>query len=240
MIRKLVAEVLNLVAPPLCGGCGRRLAGAEEVLCMECMLSLPRARRADCEAVMLPVLEAAGCQAGVAASWVRYSHDSAAGRIIRNIKYDGRMRSGRTLGAVFARELAANPEYADTGRPGLADVDVLLPMPLHWTRQLKRGYNQSEWIAIGIAEVADAIVADNLRAVRRHPTQTHRHRQERMLNVSGTLGVIEPHELDGLNVAIVDDIVTTGATVTEAVLAIARSGARPASLGILSLGLAGS
>lgn len=210
----------------------------ESVICLHCLMGMPRAEVSSCRVIMQPVLELAPCKPGVAASWVRYLHDSEAGRFIRAVKYYGRPRSGRTLGNLFGQELSGRPEVIIS--PGTPLPDILLPVPLHWRRMTRRGFNQSEWIALGIADSIGATVESNLMALHAHATQTRKTGELRRQNVAHSFGVVNPHALDGHHVAIVDDIITTGATMTEAVLAIARSGANPASLGLLSLGLAGT
>lgn len=231
--------ILDLFAPRLCASCGRRLDGHHPV-CVHCLTSLPRATRSACESLMLPLLDAAPCRPGVAASWLRYVHDGGGARLIRSIKYGCRPATGRALGRVFGYELLGSTEFAGTGRPGAADVHVLLPVPLYWTKELHRGFNQSREIAVGLAQALGADVSDALVAVRPHGSQTRRSAAGRAANVRGSFALDGASALDGLHVAIVDDVVTTGATVTEAVLALARADAKPASLGILSLGLAGN
>lgn len=238
MIRELLLEISHVMAPRLCHGCGRTLLPQEKVVCLECLLTMPRAEVSTCRTLMAPILELAPCPAGIASSWVRYTHDSAPGRLIRAVKYNGFPRAGRTLGTIFGRELLGRPELLINSQTQFPDV--LLPIPLYWRRQLKRGFNQSEWIARGIAEVLGAEVWSNLIARQGHSTQTHKSGELRRQNVAHSFALEDAHSLDGHHVAIVDDIITTGATVTEAVLAIARSGATPASLGLLSLGLAGT
>ncbi len=238
MLKALFREFTNIFLPRLCAGCDKPLAFDEEYVCLGCLLRLVPVSRTDCEKVLLPVLDRLECEPGPVASWLRYRPNDVGSEIIKAIKYRRRARMGTQLGRMFARELLARPEYNDGTSPAPSSIDVLLPIPLHWTKEVRRGYNQTFRIALGIAEVLGAQVAHNLVASRPHATQTRRTHAERAENVRGIFAVEFPHELDGLNVALVDDVVTTGATMTEAVLALARSGARPASVGVLSLGLA--
>ena len=129
---------------------------------------------------------------------------------------------------MYCRELAAD---------GLAGrFDVLLPVPLHRDKLLKRGYNQSLEIARGLAAELGCDVGDNLVALRPHSTQTSRSGYERFANVSGTFGLKMPGELEGLRVAVVDDVVTTGSTIHDCIAAIARQ-STPASVSILTIGV---
>ena len=118
----------------------------------------------------------------------------------------------------------------------LADIDVLLPVPMHWLKRMRRGYNQAEEVARGLGAVTGIPVGDNLVARRGHSTQTHLSQHDRAANISGRFSVVAPDELADLNVMVVDDIITTGATMIEAARALASTAV--ASLSLLSLGLA--
>jgi ComF family protein len=94
------------------------------------------------------------------------------------------------------------------------DVDVVVPVPLHWWRQLRRGYNQSEYLARGIAEELGAKVdVRSLKRSRYNRSQTSRHKAERWGNVEGIFKVKRPAALDGKHILLVDDVFTSGATI---------------------------
>lgn len=201
-------------------------------MCTRCLMELPRIPLIGlATGTGLPeALSNGPAPAGFAAVWFRYDRHESFADLVRNAKYADRPRQGRLLGRAFARELlAARPD-------AVAALDVLMPVPMHWTKQLRRGYNQSVEIARGISDITGIPVGDNLEATSPHKTQTHRSRSKRLVNVRGTVACRYPDELSGLDIAIVDDIVTTGATVSECVFAIGNSGARPASIGALALG----
>ncbi len=117
-------------------------------------------------------------------------------------------------------------------------IDVLLPVGMHWLKQLRRGYNQSREIAEGMGSVLGIAVGDNLTAVRGHATQTRRTADERRKNLKGIFAISHPEEIRGLNVAVVDDVITSGTTAAEAARAVLDAGAATAS--IFALGLTNS
>ncbi len=224
-----------LLAPAICPCCGKLLLDSEEGLCLECLSLLPRATGIDRVSIE-PYLSNGVAPPGIAASWFLYRPDSPFAAIIRQAKYDGRPRLARELGRCFTRELMSR----QLSGIGLAQVDVLLPVPMHISKRIKRGYNQADSIAAGISDITGIPVGDNLVATRRHSSQTRQSATRRRANVAGIIACCHAEELEGLNVAIVDDVITTGATITDAVLAISLSSAMPATIGALSLGLAGN
>ena len=237
-ILRLCDGIADIFIPRACPACGCAMDSSEEAICGACLLALHRADVAVPGSKLMDTIANGPAPAGIAASWLRYRHDSPEARLIQSIKYRGRPRLGRDLGRVFGQELAARPLPEGMLKP--ADIDVLIPVPLHWTKRLRRGFNQSEWIAAGIAEALGCGVATCLRAGRPHSTQTHKNDRDRASNVLGVFDLDEDAKLDGLNIAVVDDVITTGATVREAILTIGRAGARPATVSVLSLALAGN
>ncbi len=226
----MLRRLLSFVAPPRCIVCGAAIDSPSQLLCLPCLGALPRAmlHRMPSNPVR-DILDNAVAPPLLTAAWMNYRHDSPYAHIVRKAKYSSRPSLSRYAARLFATELAADS-------PEFADIDVLLPVPMHWRKNLGRGFNQAEFVAKGIADVGRSAVADNLIAVRPHATQTHRSRSERLQNLSGTMKLIAPHELEGLNIAIVDDVITTGATLTECVAAISAA-ARPASISAISLAI---
>lgn len=236
-LRRAAGWIADVVAPRRCVVCGRELLPEEDVLCLNCLARMPHTPSSSALAPRLELMVSNGvAPAGFAAAWFDYDPSSPYADLIRLAKYDSRPRQAEHLGRMFGEMLAAAPATGQ-GRVGFADVDVLLPVPLHWRRRLHRGFNQSEEIARGLAGAGGMAVGDNLVARRPHTSQTRKGGEDRRVNIAGTMAVVNPGELDGLHVAIVDDIVTTGSTVAEAVQAISHSGAKPASIGVIALGV---
>ena len=201
-----------MLMPRLCPACGHAMLEGEEAMCSACRIALPRLGPADIVAgTLADALSNAPAPPGFTAIWFRYDPTGPFARLVRDAK------------------------YADRGDT-LAAVDLLLPVPMHWQKQLRRGYNQSVEIAAGIADVTGIPIGDNLVAVAPHATQTHRSRRARLSNVRGTIACEAPHELHDLDICLVDDIVTTGATIGECIMALRRATAQPASIGAITLG----
>lgn len=237
-VKEFLRAIADLVVPRTCLVCGRSLSDKEGAeLCLGCCLDLPRTGM-HAVATQGRGLNAVQERLGdgppllYGAAWFYYSRNSPFASLIRTAKYYSRPDCGRSLGAMYARELMA--DTPEIGR----DIDVLLPVGMHWMKEIRRGYNQSREIAEGIGAVLGLPVGDNLTAVRGHATQTRRTAEERRKNLKGIFAISHPEEIRGLNVAIVDDVITTGTTAAEAARAVLDAGA--ASVSIIALGLTNS
>ena len=228
IIGMVVKGALDWVFPRTCRVCGQSLAEGEEVMCLGCMADLPRTGLHGIDFNTIHQRVGGSNVIDTAAGWFYYYSDSPYAAVIREAKYYDRPAAARTLGRMYGRELAAE---GFEGR-----FDVVLPVPLYRTKLIRRGYNQSEEIARGLAEELRCDVGDNLVALRGHKTQTRRSGFERYENVRGSYGVVHAEELAGLKVAVVDDIITTGSTVLDCVTAI-YDRAEPASVSVLSIGV---
>ena len=215
--------------PRLCPVCGGGLVQGERAICVSCLAMLPRTRmHLDPDNSIVARLASPGLRLQLAAAWMDYRRDSPYASIVRHAKYGHMPRLAREAGRMFALEVMADC-------PGALDgIDVLLPVPLHWRRLLRRGYNQSDEIARGISEATGIPVGDNLRASRTHRSQTRSTPDERRRNVAGIARVRYPEELAGLHVAVVDDVITTGATMADALHALTTQ-ASPRALSVLAL-----
>lgn len=114
------------------------------------------------------------------------------------------------------------------------EVDVIVPVPLHPHKQRKRGYNQSEWIARGLAEsMGKSLSADNLYRKMHTSTQTRKNRYERWQNVEGIFGVKNPDEFSGKHILLVDDVITTGSTLEASAFQLLKINATRVSIATL-------
>lgn len=136
--------------------------------------------------------------------------------LIRNIKYNGKR--------ALAADLAGY-------HPGLSVLnsrfDILIPVPLHWTRLRKRGYNQAEWFAKGVSEITKIpVVRDAVCRVKSTGTQTKLDKSERSANIRNAFALKKQAEslVRGKRVLLIDDVITTGATIAECANVILAAG----------------
>ncbi len=165
-----------------------------------------------------------------ATSYFLYHKGSDFRHILHQLKYEGREDIGRTMGRFMAEEIRSS---------GFFDgVDFIVPVPLHPRKLRERGYNQSERLSEGIAEVTG--ITMDVRAVCRRvysQTQTRKSAYERWENVAGIFEVEHPERYVGKHILLVDDVLTTGSTITAC--ADAFAGVEGLRISVLTLAKAG-
>ena len=223
-------RLLDLLAPRLCVMCGRRLSLSEQVLCAVCNLHLPRTGfqyHADDNVMarlfwgVIPVERAAAL--------FYYEASSGASNILYDLKYHDKPEVGVEMGRLLANE------FAETGF--FDGIDVIVPIPLARKRQRQRGYNQSRCLAEGISQATG--IAVNSHVVRRTcfvKSQTRLRRWERQENVEGVFELKDSASVSGRHILLVDDVVTTGATMTACARELLKAGG--VRLSLLALGFA--
>lgn len=228
----------DLLLPRRCLVCGRVLGRWEDHLCIYCREDFPFAHfssrvhnpMADSLNAMLEALSPEGFHGPYiyATALFLYHSENRFGNVSRVLKYGGNIRAGRYFGAALGREIASSGH--------LADVDLVVPVPLHPLRRLRRGYNQAEVIAGAVArETGAGLCVRALRRRRRTSTQTRLGAAERVGNVSGAFtpsGYFKRlimNDFPYSHILVVDDVSTTGATLAacvKALSAILPSGVR--------------
>jgi len=161
-----------------------------------------------------------------ASSYLYLEKGSIVQHLVHHLKYNGRKDIGLLMGNLFGQKLK---------NTAFNTVDAILPVPIHKKRKAKRGYNQSEFIARGIGEIIGKPVITN--AVKRiipSKSQTRKGRYERWLNVKDIFVCISPEKLDGKHILIVDDIITTGATIESLITEIQDKSRVKISIAVLA------
>lgn len=207
-------DIASLFFPPRCAACGKPLPDGETFLCNYCRWQIPLTRHWERDDNPLAERLRAHVPVVRAAAFYFFSHESPFRDLIHDFKYRGQWLSARRMGEWFGAEIS----------PFYIDIDVVVPVPLHLRKRLSRGYNQSEHIARGIAAALSKPV--DTRAVMRTThtrSQATRTGAERWDNVSGIFRVRRPAALAGRHVLLVDDVLTTGATILSLADAIMRA-----------------
>ncbi len=228
MFRQVGTVVLDAILPPLCLGCGEIVAAAGS-LCAKCWQGFSFIAPPQCLRCGVPFAEDLGPDAQCADCLMRpprfrraraaLVYDDRTRRLVLPFKHGDRTDMARACGAWMAR----------AGAELLAEADLVAPVPLHWRRLLMRRYNQALLLAARIARDADVrLAADLLRRRRWTGSQAGLKAQERRRNVRQAFDVHPRWSADikGRSVVLVDDVLTTGATVDACVRTLERAGAR--------------
>lgn len=224
----IISLLLDFISPRICPICGSRLSPTEEDICAACNWQLPRTYfcRQPYDNEMAKIfwgrLPLERC-----ASFFYYVPQSRASRLIYDIKYHSRPSLAYRLGVMVAEEFA---------REGFFDgIDVIVPVPITRLRRWHRGYNQSHLIAKGISDVTGIPVDTTIvRRIRFAVSQTRLSHLERAKNVVKAYKAVNAERVRDRHILIIDDIITTGATVCSCASEISH--AVDVKISILSLG----
>lgn len=185
------------------------------VLCTACREDLPLTRFHDDPQNRVEQLFFGRARLSAASAFLLFNRSGIAQRMLHRLKYKGDLDVGIELGRMMAQDLAGSKRF--TG------IDALLAVPLHPSRQRQRGYNQSQVIVEGMQQIMGLPQLDEglFRSVRTS-SQTKRGRLARWMNVKEVFQVAEPEKLRDRHVLLVDDVVTTGATIESCALALQK------------------
>ncbi|HYM81166.1 MAG TPA: ComF family protein [Candidatus Limnocylindria bacterium] len=219
-LRERGRDVVAFALPQRCPGCGAE-SEPQRFLCEPCRAGIPRLSIPLCATCLVEEREPAGCLRHPGCSvWARWLYDPLAESLVHALKYQERWGLALDLGREMAGALP--PGY----RP-----DLVLEVPLHPARRRERGYNQAALLADAVAEWTGAPrVHGALRRVRATPPQAWLGSHERRANLARAFALGRPRELEGREVLIVDDVLTTGATLEACLRPLRAAGARATGL----------
>lgn len=224
-----MSDVIALFYPRTCGGCNAHLMKHEQNLCLICLEGLPKTYFWDYPTNPLDKLFWGKLNVKSACAFLHFDKTSKVQNLLHRFKYKDQPTIGLELGKVFAQILSDKNWFVD--------IDVIIPIPLHPHKEMRRGYNQSAYIANGMGEVFAVEVRN--RALKRlvaSESQTRKSRFDRAENVDRVFVVSHVNSVRGKNVLLVDDVATTGSTLEAAGHAILNAGA--AKLYIATLAIA--
>lgn len=210
-------DFISLLFPRICYGCGNHLIKNEKLICTECYVVIPRTNFHLKSDNPVARLFWGRCLVEKAAAFSYYSKDSRIRRLIHRLKYSGIGAIGTELGRIYALSMK--------GSEFLEGVDLLIPVPLHFSKRRKRGFNQSELITYGMSEIT-GLPVDTSSLIRRTRTrtQTRKSRYDRWTNVEDIFKVTDPEKLKDKHILLVDDVITTGSTIEACVNELLKTG----------------
>ena len=206
-IKQWLGAAADVIMPRTCPVCGHTLGSDERWICRKCLATLPRTHYEEVEFNTMEQLFAGKVPIERATAYFFYEKGSPYASILHNIKYHGMPRMGQWLTARAVSDMTESHFFEG--------IDVVAAVPLHRSKLAQRGYNQSEYLARGIAEAINAPCFEALKAIRPHSTQTHKGAMERWQNIQGNYTLTkDADQLAGKHILLVDDVVTTGSTLT--------------------------
>lgn len=213
MLGNTIASLRTLIFGHRCLICGESISDESLSICNRCRLDIPLTNYITQE--NNPVKERFDGLVAVERASAMYFYVSSSRwqELIHRFKYSGKWQLAYAMGRWYGALLKESGLYDD--------VDVIVPVPLHPLKILKRGYNQSRYIADGMAKQMSVNVdARSVRRVRNNPSQASRSASDRWENVEALFGVRSVEALRGKHILLVDDVLTTGATITSCIKAI--------------------
>ena len=201
----LFEDFISLFFPQYCAGCSGFLVKGEDTLCTNCLMELPKTHyHTRFENPLLNKL-AGRLPIRHGLAFLKFQKGGVVQHLLHQLKYNNHPEIGERLGKAYGRELAE----ASFG----SEFDLIIPVPLHQARLRHRGYNQSAFFAKGLSESMN-ITWDESISIRKMATasQTRKTRAERWENVHHVFSIGSHIDLSQKRILLVDDVITTGAT----------------------------
>lgn len=221
----MLYHIKDFFYPRFCVICDKPLKQSETELCLLCEINLPHlpyklGKQNPIERVFRNRINISG-----ASSFLPYIEEGTAQKLIHALKYKGHKELGIVLGKKAAEHLKErNPDY---------NPDLIIPVPLHFSKKRKRGYNQCALLAQGMNEIFQSKVFYDVRRNVETKSQTKKSRYDRFVNMSNIFEVTNPAKIKGKKVLILDDVITTGATLYSFAQEIKKH--NPLSINIYSI-----
>jgi ComF family protein len=212
--------LFNLFFPQVCPVCGVLLVGGESHICLKCLSDLPLSYFWSWRDNPAEVLIRERVELVAAASLIFYRRESRWRSVIHKFKYSSQISLGKYLSKILGRRMAESHAFSQ--------IDLIVPVPLHPIKRWMRGFNQASVIAKALsAELGKPVVEGVLVRSRYSSTQTTKDRSSRQRSVKGAFSVKDPKRFNGMHILLVDDVLTTGATIEACGLEIIKAeGAR--------------
>lgn len=232
--------LLDAALPQTCPACNEWIASDADAFCGDCSAALAAIRAAHycrrCGRSAMPAsVDDAGCGFCRGEDWWRFAgvarvatYEPPIATLLKRLKYAGDQRCAAPLGRMLAEVIKAEP--------WAAEIDALVPVPMHWLRRTQRPCDHARLLADELARRLGKPVLHNaiVRRIKNTPSQTTRSRTARFENVRGCFAVRRPARLAGKRVCIVDNLMATGATASELRKVLRAAGAAKICVAVLA------
>jgi len=204
-LKEIKESILHIVFPHVCDGCGSDLLNVESRLCIRCLASLPETNFEQHSNNPVEKLFWGRMPIVNASAQFYFTKESLMQHLMHQLKYKGNKELGLQLGRLMGNALKSASRFHE--------IEALIPLPLFPSKEKRRGYNQATILCEGVAEILHLPVLTNIITRPQHTeTQTKKGRIERWRNIEGKFQLIHPLKIQNKHILLVDDVVTTGAT----------------------------
>ncbi|MCS6967024.1 MAG: ComF family protein [Cytophagales bacterium] len=227
LLAKLWRDFVELVFPAVCSSCRAGLLPEEEMICITCRLNFPLTHfhRFPTQNAMFDKFKGR-LPIALAAAFMHFNENGIAQKLSHQVKYRGNQQLGILLGRWYGNQLLQTDINSQ--------FDCLVPVPLHRQRLKQRGYNQAACFAQGISQVVGLPLREDLVArIKMTSSQVGMDKQQRLQNIADAFEVTAKEQVSQLRILLVDDIVTTGATIEACAMPLVKAGCQ--KIGVLAL-----
>lgn len=226
----MLMGLLDLLLPPLCIGCRKQLVCGEELICTICLHGLPET---NCHLQTdNPITHRLASSSAIAYAFAHYwlYKKSPLEQLLFAMKYRSRPEIGKLLGQLYGQLLRLHQQAV------MQTIDGIIAIPLHPRKLKERGYNQSDFIAEGFSAALEIpFYTDYVVRTRHTASQTNKNKTERMVNLQDAFHVSQPAYIVGKHLLVVDDVLTTGATLASCATILLTHGARAVGIATLAV-----
>ncbi len=215
---KILSEIYDFFLPRICPCCDKKLGLNEKMVCDNCLRKLASVKNDRLELEFEKKFYSKKIISGFRSVYI-FEKDTEIQSVIHALKYENRFKIGLFLGDVLGKRI--KDEMVSW------QIDAIIPIPLHRLKKVERGYNQSLYIAEGLSSRTNvSLLKDAVKRRRFTESQTKLNLSEREKNVKDAFSVRKPDKIKNKNLLLIDDVITTGATINECGSALLKGGAK--------------
>ncbi len=221
-------DILNLFFPKVCATCGDTLVKNEDLICFKCRTEVPKANYQSSSDNELKDRFTGKLKIEYAWAGLLFYKSGITQKLLHEFKYNNHPE----IGELFGRQLAMKMNEEKI----FEKIDMIIPVPLHPKKERKRGYNQSQYFARGISEIINIPTHIHyLKRIKHSASQTGKSREIRWKSVENAFEVQTPDELISKHILLVDDVITTGATIEACGKKLLDAGVSKISIATLAI-----
>lgn len=228
LLQKIIAPLNNLLFPEICEICHTPLLRNEESLCFSCIKKLPYCDVASFALIELKISGRFSFEK--ISSFMYFYKGGILQELMHQIKYQQNKNLAECLGNIWANYLQVNGL--------LHNIDAIVPVPLFPKKEFKRGFNQSELLGKSLSEISGIpIITKQLIRLKDTDTQTKKSRKERLENMQNVFAVKNQNDLKNKHILLIDDVLTTGATIEACCIELLKIEGIKVSIGTLAVAM---